>query len=127
MSFEDRDWYRAEMKRRSRWFPRSRLGDRFTFRVCILLVAVAATLLADRAMDETHVVGEEMPNVIVPTGSVHAPQSRIIPSRAVRPTHNCTEARRMGLENIPRGSPYYAPWLDGDNDGLACEPLPRRG
>jgi hypothetical protein len=35
---------------------------------------------------------------------------------------NCTEARAMGLENIPRGSPYYASWLDRDNDGLACEP-----
>jgi len=35
---------------------------------------------------------------------------------------NCTEARARGLENIPRGSPYYAPWLDADNDGLACEP-----
>jgi hypothetical protein len=40
-------------------------------------------------------------------------------SRAPR---NCTEARAMGLENIPKGSPYYAPWLDADNDGLACEP-----
>ena len=27
-----------------------------------------------------------------------------------------------GLQNIPRDSPYYAPWLDRDNDGLACEP-----
>jgi hypothetical protein len=35
---------------------------------------------------------------------------------------NCTEARAMGLENIPRSSPYYAPWLDRDNDGLGCEP-----
>ena len=35
---------------------------------------------------------------------------------------NCAEARAMGLENIPRGSPYYGPWLDRDNDGLACEP-----
>lgn len=35
---------------------------------------------------------------------------------------NCTHARAMGLRNIPVGSRYYAPWLDGDGDGLACEP-----
>ena len=35
---------------------------------------------------------------------------------------NCTEARAMGLQNIPIGSPYYASHLDRDNDGLACEP-----
>ena len=40
------------------------------------------------------------------------------------PPRNCNEARRRGLENIPRGSPNYASWLDGDNDGLACEPWP---
>ena len=35
---------------------------------------------------------------------------------------NCTEARAMGLHDIPVSSPYYAPWLDGDGDGLGCEP-----
>ena len=35
-----------------------------------------------------------------------------------RATRNYTEARALGLENIPRGSPYYAPWLDRDDDGL---------
>lgn len=44
---------------------------------------------------------------------------------SARPPRNCAEARAWGLRNIPRGSPYYAPWLDADNDGLACEPWPR--
>jgi hypothetical protein len=39
---------------------------------------------------------------------------------------NCTAARAMGLQNIRRGSPFYGPWLDADNDGVACEPWPGR-
>lgn len=35
---------------------------------------------------------------------------------------NCAEARAAGAAPIRRGEPGYAPWLDGDNDGIACEP-----
>lgn len=34
---------------------------------------------------------------------------------------NCTEARAAGYSNIPRGQPGYAPKLDRDDDGIACE------
>ena len=34
---------------------------------------------------------------------------------------NCTEARAAGYENIKRGEPGYAPKLDRDKDGVACE------
>lgn len=34
---------------------------------------------------------------------------------------NCTEARAHGYHDIPRTSPAYAPHLDRDNDGVACE------
>ena len=34
---------------------------------------------------------------------------------------NCTEARAAGVTPIYRGSPGYAPRLDRDNDGIACE------
>lgn len=37
------------------------------------------------------------------------------------PYANCTEAANDGSYNIPRGSPAYAPKLDGDGDGVACE------
>lgn len=37
------------------------------------------------------------------------------------PPTNCTEARVLGLHDIPRGDPNYAPHLDGDGDGIACE------
>ena len=35
---------------------------------------------------------------------------------------NCTEARAAGAAPIYRGEPGYAPWLDRDDDGVACEP-----
>ena len=35
---------------------------------------------------------------------------------------NCTAAHAAGAYSIPRGAPGYRPALDGDNDGLACEP-----
>jgi hypothetical protein len=171
MSLEDRDWYRAEVKRRSQSTgnPGARpLGVTATSRkrrpallpmgIAAIVAAIAVVLpvaattncgfegwlsmpeacwrsgwmeiaarVAERVLNEERVAGTELPNVIIPTGSGHAPQGHIVPSRAVRPPRNCTEARSWGLENIPRGSPYYAPWLDGDDDGLACEPWPRRG
>ncbi|WJR36297.1 excalibur calcium-binding domain-containing protein [Mycobacteroides immunogenum] len=37
------------------------------------------------------------------------------------PYANCKEAHADGKCNIPRGAPGYAPKLDRDGDGLACE------
>jgi hypothetical protein len=34
---------------------------------------------------------------------------------------NCTEARAAGYEDIKKGEPGYAPKLDRDKDGIACE------
>ena len=33
----------------------------------------------------------------------------------------CADAYAAGYKNIPRGQPGYAPHLDRDNDGIACE------
>lgn len=38
----------------------------------------------------------------------------------------CTEARADGAAPILRGQPGYAPHLDVDNDGVACEPYAPR-
>ncbi|PKP66488.1 MAG: hypothetical protein CVT85_01190 [Alphaproteobacteria bacterium HGW-Alphaproteobacteria-7] len=38
---------------------------------------------------------------------------------------NCKEARAAGVAPIRRGQPGYRPEMDGDGDGIACEP-PRR-
>jgi hypothetical protein len=35
---------------------------------------------------------------------------------------NCAQARAAGVAPIYRGQPGYAPWLDADDDGIACEP-----
>ena len=35
---------------------------------------------------------------------------------------NCAEARAAGVAPIYRGQPGYRPEMDGDNDGIACEP-----
>ncbi len=43
------------------------------------------------------------------------------------PFRNCTQARAAGHEDIPDSSPLYGAHMDGDHDGLACEPVkPRR-
>lgn len=35
---------------------------------------------------------------------------------------NCAAARSLSLDNARRGQPGYAPHLDRDGDGIACEP-----
>jgi hypothetical protein len=37
------------------------------------------------------------------------------------PYANCKEAHKDGRYDIPRGDPAYAPKLDRDDDGIACE------
>jgi hypothetical protein len=34
---------------------------------------------------------------------------------------NCTEAREAGVTPLHEGDPGYAPHLDRDRDGIACE------
>lgn len=36
----------------------------------------------------------------------------------------CKAARAAGRHNIPASDPSYRPRMDGDGDGLACEPYP---
>ncbi|MCQ4364973.1 excalibur calcium-binding domain-containing protein [Mycobacterium gordonae] len=43
------------------------------------------------------------------------------PAQADPPYANCKAAAADGRYNIPRGDPAYAPKLDRDNDGIACE------
>lgn len=34
----------------------------------------------------------------------------------------CDEVRMLGKAPLYRGQPGYRPGMDGDNDGIACEP-----
>ncbi|WP_407687148.1 excalibur calcium-binding domain-containing protein [Mycobacterium sp. HUMS_1102779] len=53
---------------------------------------------------------------ILGTGVSAAPAAQADP-----PYRNCSQAHADGRYNIPRGDPAYAPKLDRDDDGLACE------
>ncbi len=93
--------------------------------VCAGLFLVLLAPVADTGLDLSSLwassAAEKLPTVYTPSQTWSSPP---LPQavRAVRPPRNCTEARAWGLQNIPRGSPYYAPHLDRDNDGLGCEP-----
>lgn len=39
---------------------------------------------------------------------------------------NCNEVRAAGMAPLRRGQPGYRPEMDGDNDGVACEPYRQR-
>ncbi|MCX7357548.1 MAG: excalibur calcium-binding domain-containing protein [Alphaproteobacteria bacterium] len=39
-----------------------------------------------------------------------------------RPYRNCTEARAAGADPVLAGTPGYGEHLDGDHDGIGCEP-----
>jgi hypothetical protein len=54
-----------------------------------------------------------------------AAQTRAPADPAVR-YRNCAEAWAAGAAPIRRGAPGYAPHLDGDLDGIACEPIRAR-
>jgi hypothetical protein len=55
------------------------------------------------------------------------PVVRIAPPPGARDMHfrRCREAHAAGRYSIPAWDPSYRAWMDGDHDGLACEPLPR--
>jgi hypothetical protein len=66
-----------------------------------------------------------------------APQSRRSVSSAPAPHsaaprrsdvffRNCNEARAAGAAPLYRGKPGYRHQMDGDGDGIACEPYRRR-
>jgi hypothetical protein len=44
----------------------------------------------------------------------------------VTPFRDCRVARAAGAAPVYAGDPRYGPWLDGDDDGIGCEPYHRR-
>ncbi|ORA63659.1 hypothetical protein BST26_20300 [Mycolicibacterium insubricum] len=55
-----------------------------------------------------------------PITSGHRSTSSVPRTTVTRPSGKPT-CRDLGRTDIPRGDPDYAPWLDGDGDGIACE------
>jgi hypothetical protein len=66
---------------------------------------------------------------VVPAPGVASPAPA--PGVAARPPapaprlSGCREAWNLGVAPMHRGSRYYDPSMDGDNDGIACERDPR--
>lgn len=52
------------------------------------------------------------------------PMPTIVPTSPTNEVYfrNCREARAAGYAPMYRGQPGYRPEMDGDNDGVACEP-----
>ena len=57
--------------------------------------------------------------------SLLSPWPPLLTVRHILAAPNCTAARAVGLAPAWRGNPGYYPKHDADNDGWACEPLPR--
>lgn len=54
----------------------------------------------------------------VPLAALAGPK----PTALTHPFRNCAAARAAGAAPVFRGTPGYGPWLDGDDDGIGCEP-----
>jgi len=70
---------------------------------------------------------EEAAKETAPYNVVRAPYGRAIAPRAAQSERSvyysgCREARAAGAAPIYRGQPGYRSEMDGDNDGIACEP-----
>jgi hypothetical protein len=65
------------------------------------------------------------PDTHVVRGSVGADSARPRGNARVEPSvyyAGCREVRAAGLAPLYRGQPGYRSGMDGDNDGIACEP-----
>lgn len=65
------------------------------------------------------------PRSVAPAATLPQP-GRNISAPAPGMWHSCAQARAVGAAPIHRGTPGYNPILDGDNDGIACEPYRAR-
>jgi hypothetical protein len=65
------------------------------------------------------------PDALPPITSVATTISGVLPSGGGG-FPNCDAARAAGPTPLRRGQPGYAPHLDADNDGVACEPPSQR-
>lgn len=48
---------------------------------------------------------------------------RVVSSAGTWSYRGCNEARAAGAAPLYRGQPGYGAHMDGDNDGIACEPV----
>lgn len=96
-------------------WPRWTLPLAWSFAIGIWLV-VLFVLFAPGLTAETTVQDvTRLPPERIVQQPAEAPQAVLIRPR------NCSEAEALGLAPAIAGQSGYAPWLDGDHDGIACE------
>lgn len=74
---------------------------------------------ADQPSDHQYAPVAAVPGYESAPAAAPAPVAAAPPASAYYP--NCSAARAAGMAPILRGQPGYAPKLDRDNDGVACE------
>jgi endonuclease YncB( thermonuclease family) len=66
------------------------------------------------------------PRQLQPPATQAQRQQRFVAAPTASPSgnyfRNCAAARAAGMAPLYRGQPGYRPEMDGDNDGIACEP-----
>lgn len=100
--------YRAQHHRRRRARPESRTTFIVNALILWAFVAVATWALLPRAMS------------LYQRMTMKPEQIAAIEASAYYP--NCDAARAAGVAPIYRGQPGYREGMDGDSDGIACEP-----
>lgn len=86
--------------------------------VLTAIAAIGIIVACIRAASEPDTVHSIYPTTSGPSTSMPMVTSGVHPPRFCKDTDR---------KNIPYGDRDYAPWLDGDGDGLACEiPPPGR-
>lgn len=105
--------------------------------ILLLGLAIARQLEGEPAAEQPEAKAKPAPYIRLQsraeregTDAPHAREPHSANSRDTdtSPFSGCNEARAAGHEDIPEGSPLYGEHMDGDHDGLACEPVkqPRR-
>lgn len=87
--------------------------------LCFNLAPLAATALITLAQDAQAKRGSS-------GGSSSSASESKATNKPTRHFRNCAEARAAGVAPVRRGEPGYAPHLDRDRDGIACEPYRKR-
>ena len=107
-------------------------SDRTTIWLAVaIFVGVFLAAVGLQPPSATHSIAQVFAQPILPTPT-SAPlknvESRPSPIKIakvtpkVMPPKNCTEARSRGIAPMYVGEPEYGEWMDGDGDGIACEP-----
>lgn len=105
--------------------PRSLLGTTSAILITCAAIAFAAPATADPLTDllcnsgSAQLCSPTPPQPNLPNNP--APRSEPPQTQPAPYYKNCDEVRRAGKAPLHRGDPGYAPRLDRDNDGIACE------